>query len=86
MQSNNLGEKRIVKKMKTRDIIRIILLGAIILYCSKILIQASTMATTDALNEFYSLLGWSMYVVGLFMFIGSICSYCVKLIKPWSDD
>lgn len=68
--------------MKTRYIILLTLLEAVVLLCSKVLIQASTTATTDALDEFYSLLGWSMYFAGLFMFIGSICAFVVKLIKP----
>ena len=66
--------------MKTQNIIYIILLGAICLYCAKVFIQASINATSDSFDAYYSILGWTMYLIGWIMFIGGLVSTCVNLI------
>ena len=66
--------------MKIRNIVYIILLGAICLYCARVFIQASINATTDSLDAYYSILGWTMYLIGWMMFIGGIGAAGVNLV------
>lgn len=42
--------------MKTQNIIYIILLGAICLYCAKVFIQASINTTSDSFDAIYNLI------------------------------
>ena len=72
--------------MKTREIVYLMILGGSVLYCAKLLINASVVATSDAADAYYSILGWLMFLVGLLMYVGSFIAACVKLIKPWFDD
>lgn len=72
--------------MKTRYITYIIILGAVALYCAKVLIQSSVNATNDSFEAYFSLLGWSMYLVGWLMFVGGYVAFGVKLIKSIFDD
>lgn len=66
--------------MKTRNIIYIILLGAICLYCARVFLQASINAISDSFDAYYSILGWAMYLIGWMMFIGGFVATCVNLI------
>ena len=72
--------------MRTREIVYLMILGGIVLYCARLLVNASVVATSDAIDAFNSILGWSMYFVGLFMYVGSFVAFGIKLIKPWFDD
>lgn len=66
--------------MKTKNIIYIIVLGAINLYCAKVFIQASLNATSDSFEAYNTILGWSMYLIGWSMFIGGIVATGVTLV------
>ena len=72
--------------MKTRDIIYLIIFGAVILYCAKVLINASILATSDAIDAFYSILGWSLYFAGWAMFVGGNVAFGVKLVIAITHD
>lgn len=50
--------------MRQKLIIILIIFGAIVLYCAKILIQASIVAPCDSIDAYYSILGWTMYILG----------------------
>ena len=71
--------------MKTKDIIYLIILGAITLYCARLLIQASVDATTDRMDAYYAILGWSMYLIGWAMYIGGNVAAAVKLVIQSTD-
>lgn len=66
--------------MKQRDIILLIVFGAIILYCAKILIYASVNAITDSEEAYFSVLGWLMYVVGGASFIGGLVVQVIRIL------
>lgn len=72
--------------MKTRNIIYLIIFGAVMLYLAKVLIQGSVNATNDSFDAYFSILGWSMYLVGWLMHIGGYVAFGVKLIKSIFDD
>lgn len=72
--------------MKQRDIILLIVCGAIILYCAKILILASVNATTDSEDAYLSILGWTMYLVGWTSFIGGLVAQVVKIVIQMVTD
>lgn len=72
--------------MKTRGILNLILLGAITLYCAKLFIRASVNATSDCFDAYYSILGWSMYLLGWLMFIGGIAVTGVNLVITSTKD
>lgn len=72
--------------MRTRYIIWLIALGAAILYCAKVFIGASINTTTDSMDAYYSILGWTMYLVGWMMFIGGNVAFAVKLVKQMVDE
>lgn len=72
--------------MKSRTIIVTILFSAIVLYCAKVFINASINATTDSLDAYYSILGWSMYIIGLTGFVGGVSITLVLQIKQLFDN
>jgi hypothetical protein len=81
-----LVQRKNQRRMKTRYITYIIILGAVLLYYAKVLIQSSVNATSDSFDAYFSLLGWSMYLVGWLMFVGGHVAFGVKLIKSIFDD
>lgn len=72
--------------MKQRNIILLIVFGAIILYCAKILICASVNAITDSEDAYLSILGWTMYLVGLISFIGGLVVQAIKIVMQATDN
>lgn len=72
--------------MKTKDAIRIIFLGTINLYCARIFIQSSLDATSDSLEAYNTILGWSMYLIGWAMFIGGIVATGINIIIQSSEN
>lgn len=72
--------------MRIRNIIYIIILGAICLYCARVFIQASINATSDSFDAYYSILGWTMYLIGWAMFIGGIAATVVNLVIQSNKD
>ena len=72
--------------VKTRNIIYIILLGAICLYCARGFIQASINATSDSFDAYYSILGWAIYLIGWVIFIGGIVATVVNLVITSTKD
>lgn len=72
--------------MKTIDVLNLILLGAITLYCAKLFIQASANATSDSFEAFHAILGWSLYLIGWMMFVGGIVVTGVKLVVTSAKD
>ena len=72
--------------MRTRYILWLITIGAVILYCAKVFIEASINTTTDSMDAYYSILGWTMYLVGWLMFIGGNVASAVKLVKSIVDE
>lgn len=71
--------------MKQRDIILLIVFGASILYCAKILISASVNAITDSEDAYLSILGWTMYLVGWASFIGGLVAEVIKIVIQATD-
>lgn len=71
--------------MKQKSIIILIIFGAIILYCAKILIQASTVAPCDSIDAYLSILGWSMYILGWIFYCGGIVAQGIKCVIALSD-
>jgi hypothetical protein len=72
--------------MKQKDIILLIVFGAIILYCAKILICASINAVTYVEYIYLSILGWTMYLVGLASFIGGLVAEVIKIVMQGTDN
>ena len=72
--------------MRQQSIVILIIFGAIILYCAKILIQASIVAPCDSLDAYYSILGWTMYITGWFLFIGGLVAQGVKIVRELIDN
>lgn len=72
--------------MKQGDIILLIVFGAIILYCAKILICASINAVIYVECIYLSILGWIMYSVGLVPFIGGLVMQAIKIVMHVTDD
>lgn len=72
--------------MKQKDIILLIVFGAIILYCAKVLIFASVNAVTYVEYVYQSILGWTMYLVGWIIFIGGLVAETIKIVKQTSDN
>ena len=72
--------------MKTRNIIYIILLGFISLYCAKIFIQASVIATNNSFEAYNSILGWTMYLLGWILFVGGIVATAVNLVATSKEQ
>jgi hypothetical protein len=72
--------------MKQKDIILLIVFGAIILYYAKILIFASVNAITNSEEANLSILGWIMYLVGLTSFIGALVAQVIKIVMQMTDD
>lgn len=71
--------------MKTKNIIYLIILGAICLYCARLLIQASAEATTDSMDAYYAILGWSMYLIGWAMYIGGFVTTAINIVIQSTD-
>lgn len=71
--------------MKTKYVIYLIILGAITLYCARLLIQASEDATTDSMDAYYAILGWSMYLIGWMMYIGGNVAAAFNLVIQPTD-
>lgn len=71
--------------MKQKSIIILIIFGAIILYCAKILIQASIVAPCDRIDAYLSILGWTMYILGWFFYCGGIVAQGIKCVIALSD-
>lgn len=67
--------------MRQKSIIILIIFGAIILYCAKILIQASIVAPCDSIDAYFSILGWSMYILGWLLYCGGIVAQGIKCIN-----
>ncbi len=66
--------------MKQKSIIILIIFGAIVLYCAKILIQASIVAPCDSIDAYYSILGWTMYILGWMLYCGGVVAQGIKCI------
>lgn len=66
--------------MKTKDIIYLISLGVITLYCARLLIQASAAATTDSMEAYYAMLGWPMYIIGWAMYLGGFVATATNIV------
>jgi hypothetical protein len=71
--------------MRQKSVIILIIYGAIVLYCAKILIQASIVAPCDSIDAYFSILGWTMYIVGWLLFCGGVIAQGVKCIVALSD-
>lgn len=71
--------------MKQKSIIILIIFGAIVLYCAKILIQASIVAPRDSIDAYFSILGWSMYILGWMLYCGGIVAQGIKCIITLID-
>lgn len=72
--------------MKQKSIIILIIFGAIVLYCAKILIQASIVAPCDSIDAYYSILGWTMYILGWLLYCGGIVAQGIKCIMALIDE
>lgn len=72
--------------MRQKDIILLIVFGSIVLYCAKILIFASVNAITDSEDAYLSILGWTMYLVGWFSFIGGLVAQVIKIVIQVTDN
>ena len=72
--------------MKQKSIIVLIIFGAIILYCAKILIQASIVAPCKSIDAYFSILGWTMYILGWLLYCGGVVAQGIKCIKALSDE
>lgn len=71
--------------MRQKSIIVLIIFGAIILYCAKILIQASIGAPCDRIDAYFSILGWTMYLLGWMLFCVGIVAQGVNCIIALID-
>lgn len=71
--------------MRQKSIIILIIYGAIVLYYAKILIQASIVAPCDSIDAYFSILGWTMYIVGWLLFCGGFIAQGIKCIVTLSD-
>lgn len=72
--------------MKQKSIIILIIFGAIVLYCAKILIQASIVAPCDSIDAYYAILGWTMYILGWMLYCGGIVAQGIKCIIALIDE
>lgn len=72
--------------MKRKNIIHLIILGAVCLYCAKVFIQASVNATSDSFEAFHAILGWTIYLLGWAMFIGGIVATGIDLVMTSTED
>lgn len=72
--------------MRQQSIVILIIFGAIILYCAKILIFASINAISDSEDAYLSILGWTMYLVGWASFIGGLVTQVIKIVNGITDD